>query len=105
MKLYRHHLLKSLSEQHKRPQSHYARALSEILDMITQQLAAGHSVTLICFGTFYSRLQPAAKIQDIRTHQWRTIPAHRVAAFRVGDVLRKAVRAKVNQRGRPKKLR
>jgi nucleoid DNA-binding protein len=40
---------------------------------------------------FYTRQQPAGKVKSIRSGKTISVPARRVAAFRVGALLKKAV--------------
>ena len=50
------------------------------------------------FGTFYTSQRQAGRIRSVRTGRQVEVPARRVAAFRVGEVLKRAVAAK--RRGR-----
>jgi DNA-binding protein HU-beta len=62
--------------------------------LIAQTLRAGQRVTLPGFGTFYTRKRRAGKVKHIRTHQLIAVPARTRAAFRVGEVLKRAVAGK-----------
>lgn len=66
--------------------------LSITLDEITRAVVRGETVTLPGFGTFYTRMQPAGTVRHIRTGRRHSVPARRVAAFRVGEVLKREVR-------------
>ncbi len=46
------------------------------------------------FGTFYTSHRAAARVRSVRTGRQVEIPARRVAAFRVGEVLKRAVARK-----------
>jgi DNA-binding protein HU-beta len=61
------------------------------LTVIQDALKSGGDVRLPGFGVFYTRQQPAGKVRSIRTGKTITVPARRVAAFRVGRLLKKAV--------------
>jgi DNA-binding protein HU-beta len=70
--------------------------------LIEQTLREGKTVTFPGFGTFYTRERQAGQVRDVRTGEMRTYAARRVAAFRVGDVLKRAVRGE-RRRGRPRR--
>src|SRR5437660_4203515 len=91
MKRYTTDLIRSLAATHQRSQEHYRQALREITTAIADELARGHEVQLTDFGTFYTRMQPAAHIRDIRTGKPLAVAAHRRVAFRVGELLKGAV--------------
>jgi DNA-binding protein HU-beta len=71
------------------------KVISQVLDgslkVIQDTLKSGGEVRLPGFGVFYTRQQPAGKVKSIRTGKTVTVPARRVAAFRVGALLKKAV--------------
>ena len=71
------------------------RAVSDVLTashrLIAESLRAGEPVTFPGFGTFYASQRKAGKVRHVRTGQTIDVPARRVAAFRVGDVLKRAV--------------
>lgn len=90
--LYKTTLVHRVAQRTQRPQPVVQQTLTAALDVITHALARGETVTLPGFGTFYTREQPESRVRPIRGGQPLTIPAHRVAAFRVGDVLRRQVR-------------
>ena len=89
--LYKTDLIRELARRHHRSQAHYHTALREVLSGITTALQHGQRVQLTGFGTFYSRLQPAAKIRDIRTRKTITLPVRYVVAFHVGELLKHSV--------------
>jgi|SRR5579871_3368916 len=72
------------------------RVVSDVLTashkLIGQTLREGKSVQFPGFGTFYSRIHPAGTVHHIRTKEPIPIPERRVAAFRVGEILKKSVR-------------
>jgi DNA-binding protein HU-beta len=97
--LYKTMLVRRVAQRTQRPQPVVQQTLTTALDVIAQALARGETVTLPGFGTFYTREQPASSVRAIRSRQPLTVPAHRVAAFRVGDVLKRQVRGIESQRG------
>jgi nucleoid DNA-binding protein len=72
------------------------RTVADVLDAmlaeVTRTLARKGTVTLPGFGTFYTRERGEAEVMDLRTKEPITVPAMQVAAFRVGEALKKAVR-------------
>jgi nucleoid DNA-binding protein len=97
--LYKTTLVRRVAQRTQRAQPVVQQTLTTALDIIAQALARGETVTLPGFGTFYTRQQPASSVRHIRSHQPLTVPAHRVAAFRVGDVLKRQVRGTQITRG------
>lgn len=74
------------------------QVLGASLETMQSALAAGERVTLPGFGTWYTRQRPAGQVRSVRIGRQVEVPARRVAAFRVGAVLKRAVAAK--RRGR-----
>jgi DNA-binding protein HU-beta len=74
--------------------------LTEMLAAITQSLRDGESVVLSGFGTFYTKERQPSTVRHIRTGEMIAIPALRQADFRVGELLRRAVRKAPRQRSR-----
>src|SRR4051794_16498473 len=84
------------------------RIVSDVIEashrLIEQTLRAGQTVTFPGFGTFYTRDRQAGQVRDVRTSKMVSYPARTVAAFRVGDVLKRAVRGERRTgRGRQRK--
>jgi DNA-binding protein HU-beta len=69
--------------------------------VIEQTLRQGGRVVLPGFGTFYTSERQAGTVRHIQSGKPVSFPARRVAAFRTGEVLKRAVRGQ--RRGRPKK--
>jgi DNA-binding protein HU-beta len=87
-------LIKYLSKKHRRPQSHYQEAITEIFDGIKHHLAEGKVFQLLGFGTFYTRIRQGGKGLNFQTNKPIEYKAVRIAAFRPGALLKKAVRRK-----------
>ena len=72
------------------------RIVNDVLDeatrVIMQTLGHGQDVVLPGFGTFYTKDRQPSQVRDIRTGEVIAIPAMRQADFRVGELLRRAVR-------------
>ena len=98
--MYRTDLVNQVARQTGLSQRVVAAVLQTSQRVIEQALVAGEVVTLPGFGTFYTREQPEGTVRHIRTGRTVRIPAHRVAAFRVGAILKRAVRAAARPRRR-----
>jgi len=92
--MYQTDLIRKLAKKNRRPQQFYKDALNEILDGMQEQLAEGRQVTLMGFGTFYTRMHKGGKGFNFKTKKPVEYKAVRLAAFRAGDVLKQAVRRK-----------
>jgi DNA-binding protein HU-beta len=72
------------------------RAVSDVINAtlktIQWALSHGHNVTFPGFGTFYTRHQKEGKVRAIRSGEMVTLPARRVAGFRVGAALKRTIR-------------
>ena len=75
-------------------------ALDAAVEAISGALAGGDKVTLPGFGTFYTKDRPPSTVKHIRTGEVIEIPAMRQADFRVGELLRQAVRKAPRRRGK-----
>ena len=68
------------------------RALDGAVDAITRALKKGDSVTLVGFGTFSVSKRKARKGRNPQTGREIKIPARKVAKFKAGAYLKKAVK-------------
>lgn len=84
-------LVRRIAQQTGLSQAVVRQVLGASLATVQAALAAGERVTLPGFGTFYTSERQAARVRSVRDGRQVTIPARRVAAFRVGDVLKRAV--------------
>jgi DNA-binding protein HU-beta len=74
--------------------------LTETLATITAALREGETVVLPGFGTSYTKERQPSTVRHIRTREVIDIPALRQADFRVGELLRQAVRKAPRRRSR-----
>ena len=74
---------------------YYREALEEILAGIQDQLAQGKDVSFLGFGSFYTRMRKGGKAFNIHANKPMDYKPVRQAAFRVGDILKRAVRGRV----------
>ena len=77
-----------------------AQVLTSSLHGVQQELAAGERVIIPGFGTFYTSQRQAGRVRSVRTGREIEIPTRRVAAFRVGAVLKWAVAGGLKRRRR-----
>ena len=84
-------LVRRVAQQTGLSQAVVRQVLSASFATVQAALVAGERVTLPGFGTFYTSARQAARVRSVRDGRQVAIPARRVAAFRVGDVLKRAV--------------
>ena len=85
-------LVKSIAKKANMPLSKTEKMLSITIDSITQALKKGEKVLLVGFGTFGTRKRAARKGRNPQTGKEMKIPAKRVAYFKAGSKLKKAVK-------------
>lgn len=67
------------------------KALTAVVDTITDALVKGDKVQLVGFGTFESKNRDARMGRNPKTKEAIQIPATRVPAFKAGKALKDAV--------------
>lgn len=67
------------------------KAVTAVLDAITEALVKGDKVALVGFGTFETRKRPARTGRNPRTKETIEIPATTAPAFKAGKALKDAV--------------
>ena len=80
-------------------------AIDASLRVIEQGLREGKTVTFPGFGTFYTREKQAGQARNFQTGKLMTYPARRQAAFRPGEILKRAVRGDRRTGGRGRRTR
>ena|SRR5271157_2449008 len=91
-KVYIEEFVKQLSVKNRRPQRFYQDALREILKGVQEQISKGNEVNLTGFGVFYTRTHKGGKGRNFKTGETVEYKSVRLAAFRPGLTLKKAVR-------------
>ena len=89
----RKELIKAIADGAAITQKQADAALTAIINTIQDTVAEKGSVSLIGFGTFSAKSQPARKARNIRTGETVDVPAKTVPAFKAG----KAFKEKVNK--------
>ena len=74
--------------------------VGELHRVIEQALREGKSVTFPGFGTFYSKQKQGGRVKDVNTGELVEYEARQIAGFRVGEVLKRAVRGQRRTGGR-----
>jgi DNA-binding protein HU-beta len=92
--IYKTEIMKMISNETKLSQRIVSDVMNEWLKQMTATLARGETVTFPGFGTFYTRQRPQSRAVDFSTGKPLRVPARRVASFRVGELLKRAVRRK-----------
>ncbi len=98
--MYKTELIRRVSKETRLSQ----RIISDVIEashrLIEQTLREGNSVTFPGFGTFLTREKKEGQVKDVRTGELVRYDARRVAAFKVGEVLKRAVRGQRRRGGR-----
>ena len=92
--------IRFLAKKNRRPQSHYDTAIAEIFDGLQEQLSQGKDVRFLGFGTFYTRMHKGGTARNFKKKEPLEYKPVRLAAFRPGSLLKKAVRKKKGLFGR-----
>ncbi len=85
-------LVRRVARQTHLSQRDVSDVVTTSLRLIEETLREGRTVTFPGFGTFYTRHQKGGKGKNFRTGKEVKVPDRRVAAFRVGEILKRAVR-------------
>src|SRR5215213_561191 len=102
--MYKTDLVKRIARDTRVSQRIVADVIDSTTRLIEQALRDDQSVSFPGFGTFYSKERQQGQVRHITSGKMVTYPARRVAAFRVGEVLKRAVRGERRTgRGRPKR--
>jgi DNA-binding protein HU-beta len=102
--MYKTDLVRRVSKDTRLSQRIVADVLDSATRLIEQALREDQIVSFPGFGTFYSKERQEGQVRHITSGKMVTYPARRVAAFRVGEVLKRAVRGERRTgRGRPRR--
>jgi Bacterial nucleoid DNA-binding protein len=84
-------LSEHISRRTQLPKKTVLCVVDAMMDTITQQLSAGHSVTLMGFGTFQTVSRAARTGRNPQTGEVIQIPAANVPSFKAGKALKDAL--------------
>ena len=85
-------LVAKIAEKNGTSKAQAEASMNAILDIITDELAAGNKLTLTGFGTFSVSERKARTGRNPRTGDEIKIPATKVAQFKPGKVLKESVK-------------
>jgi len=103
--MYKNDVVRTVAQDTRLSQRAVRDALNSIVRVVSDALRDGKTVTLPGFGTFYTSHRGEGTVKHIRTGEQITVPARRVAAFRVGELLKQSVRTvKPEKRGKRSRL-
>jgi DNA-binding protein HU-beta len=66
------------------------KVIDVLTDVIREELSKGHEVRLIGFGTWSLREIAQRRVKDIRSGNWKILPATKRVGFKVGSILSQA---------------
>ena len=84
-------LINLIAEKGEYSKKDAEKALSTVIDSITDVLASGDKITLVGFGTFEVRDRAAKEAINPLTKEPVHVPAKKVPAFKAGRALKEAV--------------
>ncbi|WP_031516475.1 HU family DNA-binding protein [Desulfofalx alkaliphila] len=84
-------LISSVAEKTELTKKDAERAVTAVLESVTEALASGDKVQLIGFGTFEIRERAARKGRNPQTGEEITIAATKVPVFKAGKALKESV--------------
>jgi len=84
-------LIGAVAEKSKLTKKDSDKAVSAVIDAITEALVKGEKVSLVGFGTFEVKDRAARKGINPRTKEPMPIPASKLPAFKAGKALKEAV--------------
>ena len=80
-------------------------AVGSFINAVTKALKKGDKVTLVGFGSFYTRRRKARKVKPPTSNKFITTPAMRVPKFKAGKALEEVVSKKQSSKKKKRKKR
>jgi len=84
-------LINAVAEKSELTKKDSEKAVTAVIDAITEALVVGDKVSLVGFGTFEVKDRAARKGINPRTKEPMPIPASKLPAFKAGKALKEAV--------------
>ena len=84
-------LINAVAEKSSLTKKDSDKAVTAVIDTITEALVNGDKVSLVGFGTFEVKDRAARKGINPRTKEPMPIPASKLPAFKAGKALKEAV--------------
>ena len=85
-------LINAVAEKAELTKKDADKAVAAVIDSITETLAKGEKVQLVCFGTFEIRERAERTGRNPRTKEAMTIPASKAPVFKAGKAFKDAVK-------------
>ncbi len=85
-------LVRRLARETRLSQGVVTDVLTTFERQVKDGLRDGHTVQLMGFGSFYTRDRAEGRVRNLQTKEMMTVPASRVAAFKAGDLLKRAIK-------------
>jgi len=85
-------LIDKIAKDAKLSKSAAGKALDGVIGGVTSALKKGDKVTLVGFGTFSTVKRAARKVRNPQTGESMKVAAKKVAKFKAGSELKKAVK-------------
>jgi DNA-binding protein HU-beta len=92
--MFKREVIRSISRLTRLPQDIVDDVIKATHKVIQEELRGGRSVTFSGWGTYYARRQQGGKVRHVTTGKMVEYAARKVAAFKPGSDLKKAVRGK-----------
>ena len=92
--MFKGEVIRSVSRLTRLPQDVVDDVIKATHQVIQEELRGGRSVTFPRWGTYYSRKRQGGKLRNINTGKMIEYAARKIAAFRPGSELKKAVKGK-----------
>ena len=84
-------LISAVAEKSNLTKKDSDKAVTAVIDAVTEALVKGEKVSLVGFGTFEVKDRAARKGINPRTKEPMPIPASKLPAFKAGKALKEAV--------------
>jgi DNA-binding protein HU-beta len=92
--MFKGEVIRSVSRLTRLPHDIVDDVIGATHKIIQEELRGGRSVTFSGWGTYYSRKRQGGKLRNPSTGKEIKYDARKIAAFRAGSELKKAVRGK-----------
>jgi DNA-binding protein HU-beta len=92
--VYKTELIRRVAAKERLAQSIVVDVLNATHRLIESELRSGNAVIFPGFGKFYPSKRKGGQIKHVKTGKILKYPARSVAAFKAGDVLKRAVAGK-----------
>jgi DNA-binding protein HU-beta len=92
--MYKTTVIRQVAKRTRLSQHIVSDVVSAMHRLIEESLRGGESVTFPGFGTFYQSKRKGGQVKHVRTGKMIKYPGRAVAAFKAGDILKRAVAGK-----------